>query len=209
VKFNHNIGRVEAFSDAVLAFAATLMVVSFNTANNFLELTAKLSGFITFGVSFFALILIWKVHYDFFRRTAYMDNILIALNSIFLFVVLYYIFPLKSLVNTMVEEQLLESDTLASLFELYGLGFLLIFLCVSLMYLRVYLKDKNAKNRRELQFQSRHFGIFVVVALISILIAMSEIGIQYGLAGFIYFLMGPLSYWNAVWFNKHVKKEDS
>lgn len=123
MEFKHNIGRVEAFSDAVLAFAATLMVVSFNTADNFLELTAKLSGFIIFGVSFFALNLIWKVHYDFFRRTDYMDNVLIALNSIFLFMVLYFVFPSKSLVNTMVEEQVMEADTLASLFELYGLGF--------------------------------------------------------------------------------------
>ena len=62
MKFLHDNNRVEAFSDGVFAFAATLMVVSLDLNQSFLLMESKISSFISFGVSFFVLDMLWKVH---------------------------------------------------------------------------------------------------------------------------------------------------
>ncbi|NER10939.1 Protein of unknown function [Muriicola jejuensis] len=93
MKFPHNINRVEAFSDGVFAFAATLMVVNLDMNDGLQWFGAKASGLISFGVSFFVLVILWKIHYNFFRRTSYIDDWIIFYNAVLLFVVLYYVFP--------------------------------------------------------------------------------------------------------------------
>ena len=201
MKFLHNINRVEAFSDAVFAFAATLMVVSLGTGDSSLEFRDNWVGFISFGVSFFVLVALWKVHYNYFRRTTYLDNWTIAFNAILLFVVLYFVFPLKSLANSWFSQAGISMDDLASLFQLYSLGFLLIFLCFSLMYWRAYKKTDETHNIT-LHFYARHFLIFVLVSLTSILLSTLKVGIGFGLPGFVYTILGPLCYWHAVRFGK-------
>jgi len=198
MKFPHNIGRIEAFSDAVFAFAATLLVVSVGseTANSFLQIDWLI--FLSFGVSFFALVGLWSVHYNFFRRTDYIDNGVIILNAILLFLILYYIFPLKSLINSWTGSIQINADEFSSLFQLYSLGFLLIFACYSLMYLRVY--KKTGKQDLIALFYSRHFGLFVLVALISIGVAKLKLGLTFGLPGIIYSLLGPFCYFHARYF---------
>ena len=112
MKFPHNISRIEAFSDGVFAFAATLMVISLGTGESYYELKNNLLGFISFGVSFFVLVAIWMLHYNFFRRNNYVDTWIITLNTILLFVVLYFVFPLKSLTNTWVNQQNMSKEDL-------------------------------------------------------------------------------------------------
>ena len=137
MKLPHNISRIEAFSDGVFAFAATLLVVSVGTQAENSILQVDWMMFLSFGVSFFALVGLWSVHYNFFRRTNYMDNMIIALNAILLFLILYYIFPIKSLINSWTGTLQINADEFSSLFQLYSLGFLLIFTCYALMYWRV------------------------------------------------------------------------
>ncbi len=203
MKLPHSISRIEAFSDAVFAFAATLLVVSFGTDDSFSLIEVKATSFITFGVSFFVLVALWSVHYNFFRRTDYMDNWIIALNAVLLFVVLYYVFPLKSLLDTWLGGNGLNIEDFSSLFQLYSLGFLMIFLCVSLMYLRTYKKTKSIENALKLLFYGRHFAIYAFVAFLSIAIAKLQIGLRFALPGIIYAILGPLCYWHGVTFEKN------
>ena len=192
MKYPHNISRIEAFSDAVFAFAATLLVVNVDIGVDIEAMDkASITSFLSFFVSFFVLVGLWWVHYNFFRRTDYMDNWIIALNVVLLFVVLYYVFPLKSLVKSWMGEGISTWSSLASLFLMYGLGFLLIFLCFALMYFRAYKKTKATENSTNLYFYFRHFLIFSFVGLISVILAYMELGIQYGLPGFAYVLIGP------------------
>ncbi len=192
--------RLEAFSDAVFAFAATLLVVSLEVPENFTLLKEQLSGFFSFGISFFALVMIWKTHYNFFRRTDYLDNIIIAANMFLLFVVLYFVYPLKFLANQILERTSMTQVEVAELFELYSLGFSLIFFSLSIMYWWAGRKDPDQGRRSKLQFYARHFTIFWVVGLFSILIAFLEVGIPIGLPGMIYTLLGPLCYFHGVRF---------
>jgi len=207
MKFPHNISRIEAFSDAVFAFAATLLVVSIGTdsTDSLIDIDFKL--FTGFAISFFVLVILWFLHYNFFRRTDYMDNVIISINAVLLFVVLYYVFPLKSLINSWFQTQGMTPDRLAGIFELYGIGFALIFLCLSLMYYRAYKKTKNLENVMSLLFYVRHFGLFVLVAVISIITAYLQIGINYGLPGILYALLGPFCSVHSYLFYKKYKTD--
>ncbi|MEX0291410.1 MAG: TMEM175 family protein [Flavobacteriaceae bacterium] len=205
MKLKHNISRIEAFSDAVFAVAATLMVVSFDMDETIILHESNILNFATFGISFFVLVGLWWVHYNFFRRTDYMDNWIIAFNAMLLFVILYYVFPLKSLITTWFGKERLSIDGFVLLFELYSLGFALIFLFLSLMYYRAYRKTKDIESSIDLLFYSRHFAIYVLVACASVLVAKFQIGLKFVLPGIIYALLGPLCYWHGLHFKKKFK----
>lgn len=202
MKLLHNISRIEAFSDAVFAFAATLLVVSLEDENSSSILKIEMASFVGFFVSFFVLVLLWQVHYKFFRRTNYLDNWIITFNSILLFVVLYFVFPLKSLINSMFGKLQVNEDSLSSLFIMYGWGIALIFTAISLMYFRAYKKDVANENRIYLLFCARHFAIFIGVSLTSIVLSSLKVGLVFGAPGFMYLILGPLCYAHGVWFNK-------
>ncbi|QLG43968.1 TMEM175 family protein [Costertonia aggregata] len=203
MKYLHNISRIEAFSDAVFAFAATLLVVSVGMEESNSVIKIDWLAFIGFGVSFFVLVALWWLHYNFFRRTQYVDGAIIALNAILLFVVLYYVFPLKSLINSMTGLQRLSIKEISSLFQLYSLGFFLIFLCLSLMYYVSFVKTKKTDFNTDLLFYARHFTIYIFVSFVSIILAKTQLGIKWALPGMIYMLLGPLCYFHGAWFNKN------
>lgn len=208
MKFQHNPNRLEAFSDGVFAFAATLMVVGFDWGGDFTVLQSQGTSFIAFAVSFFVLVGFWTVHYNYFRRSGYVDNWIIALNTLLLFVTLYYVFPLKSLVNSWMGEEKLTLFGLSNLFQWYSLGFALIFMCYALMYLRAFRKQRSVPKFLVLLFYARHFGIYVAVAAFSILLTRLQAGVAYGLPGIIYVLLGPLCFAHAHLFNKKYKLKD-
>ena len=198
MNFIHSKNRLESVSDAVFAFAATLMVVNIGTNTYITSFSEELPNFISFAVSFFVMMAIWKVHYNFFRRTNYIDNWIIAFNMVLLFTVLFYIFPIRSLLNTGFEGKAISLDAFSNIFQLYSIGFSLIFLCIYLLYFRAYKKENNKK----LLFYARHFFIFIVIGFISFLLAKIQIGLKIGMPGFVYMLLGPLCYFHSKYFHK-------
>lgn len=96
---NYEVSRVEALSDAVLGFAITLIVVSLDVPRTYAELMTVMRGLPVFAICFALLLQIWYHHYRFFRRYGLQDGTTIALNSTLLFVVLFYVYPLKFLFN--------------------------------------------------------------------------------------------------------------
>jgi uncharacterized membrane protein len=89
------VSRVEALSDGVIAFAITLLVVSLEVPRTFDELLVTMRGFLAFAITFAMLFHVWTVQYKFFRRYALNDNFTIWLTALLLFVVLFYVYPLK------------------------------------------------------------------------------------------------------------------
>ena len=90
--------RIEGLSDAVFGFALTLLVVSLEVPTTFDSLATTMLGLPAFAITL--LILIWFAHYRFFRRYGLEDSRTIVLNVVLLFVVLFYIYPLKFLFQT-------------------------------------------------------------------------------------------------------------
>ena len=66
--------RLEGFSDAVFAFALTLLVVSLEVPKTFGELMETMRGFVAFGVCFALLAMIWNHHYVYSRRFGLEDG---------------------------------------------------------------------------------------------------------------------------------------
>lgn len=211
----HEITRLEALSDAVFGFAATLLVVALEVPRTYPDLLANLHGFVAFGLSFAMLILIWAAHNSFFRRFGLQDTGTVVLNSILLFVVLFYVYPLKFLATALVATLIggarqttgvrlgfTSIDDLGHVFAIYGAGFAAVFLCFVLLY-------RHASRRAELGLteverfdafaQSRHYGIFVGVALLSIALAELRVGLHYGVPGWVYSLLGPLCWLHGAW----------
>ena len=205
-KLKQSKSRLESISDSIFAFAATLVVVSLDVPESFAVLKENLVGFFSFAVSFLGLILIWKVHYNFFRRIEKIDNWIIALNMALLFVILFFVYPLKFLSNLTVGKGKINSmQEFSELFQLYGLGFTLVFLFISMMYFYASKKSSNTTKSAEMRFYFRHFGIFVLVGIISIIIAKLNLGMSFGLPGFAFFLLGPLCWWHGVKFGVREK----
>lgn len=189
----HSKERLEAFSDGVFAFAATLIVVSFEVPNEFKALKDLMFDFISFGLSFLALVLIWKVHYDYYRKIKIIDNVIIAVNMLLLFVILFYVYPMKFLANTFVNRsQLTSLNDLATVFSIYSFGFAFMFLLVSILY----RYSSNKENSPLLNFWANHYTIFVILAIISILLAQFKVGLKFGIPVSIYVLLGPICYWH-------------
>ena len=94
---SHEISRIEGLSDAVFAFAVTLLIVSLEVPRTFAELRETISGFLPFAISFAMLIQIWYIQFTWFRRYGLQNALTTALNAVLLFVVLFYVYPLKFL----------------------------------------------------------------------------------------------------------------
>src|ERR1700730_2116746 len=95
------ITRLEAFCDVIFSFAITLLVVSLEVPHSYAELMADLRGFFPFAVCFAQLVLIWRTHYKFSRRYGLQDDYTLLLNVVLLFLVLFYVYPLKFVFTTL------------------------------------------------------------------------------------------------------------
>jgi uncharacterized membrane protein len=208
---HHEILRVEALSDAVFAFAATLLVVSLEVPHTYPELVDNLRGFVAFGISFLMLLTIWWAHNGFFRRYGMQDGKTMVLNSVLLFVVLFYVYPLKFLFSALVGQMLgiqsessveLHAGEATPLMVIYGLGFIAVFLCFSLLYLHAWNRRTelglSALEAFEAITGSRHYLIFAGVGVLSIVLALLHVGERIGMPGWIYGMIGPLCTWNGM-----------
>ncbi len=72
------VSRIESFSDAVFAFAVTLLVVSLEVPKTFDELISTMRGFFAFAICFWPLLAAWFEHYKFFRRYGTSDSYTMA-----------------------------------------------------------------------------------------------------------------------------------
>lgn len=196
--------RVEAFSDAVFAFAVTLLIVSLEVPKSFEELLVTMRGFFAFGISFLLLMIIWYEQNVFFRQYGMHDLVTIALNCTLIFLVLFYVYPLKFLFTLIFSDQIygvgkspfiMEQGDMGKLMSVYGLGFMSIYLLFFFMYLHAYKNRKSLDlNTLELfDTKTRLYKnlVMISIGLFSIFLAQILSDQQAGLSGLSYFLIGP------------------
>jgi uncharacterized membrane protein len=187
--------RLEHFSDAVFAFAVTLLVVSLEVPKSFPELMAALRGFVAFGVCFAMLVLVWLYHCHFFRRYGLQDGWATFLNCVLLFFVLFYVFPLKFLAVAMfVGAEQINSHDMRTIFIVYGSGYAAVFLTFALLYLHAWRqRDQLGLNEIE-RLRTHHILInhvaMAAVGLGSVLLALALPERRIGLAGYFYLVIG-------------------
>jgi hypothetical protein len=203
------VSRLEALSDGMFAFAATLLVVSLEVPRTYPELVANLHGFLAFGVSFTFLLMIWWAHNRFFRRYGMQDTTVMVINSVLLFVVLFYVYPMKFMFSALAgiffglegrDPVVLQTSEIRPLLIIYGLGFIAVFACFALLYLYAWHRrgelGLDALEISQALFWSRHYLIFAGVGALSVVLALLGIGVRFGFPGWIYCLIGPFCYWN-------------
>jgi hypothetical protein len=143
--------RVEALSDVVFGFALTLLGVSLEVPRTFDQLLETMREFPAFAICFAILISLWYDHYRFFRRYGLQDGRTIFLNSLLLFIVILYVYPLKFLFSLLVILWTTKGDPMAHMPDgklalmirfdqaqwitfIYGLGFAAVYAVLALLY---------------------------------------------------------------------------
>jgi len=207
------ITRLEGFCDVVFGFALTLLVVSLEVPRNYAELMAAIRGFVPFAACFAQLILIWRAHYRFSRRYGLEDPYTVFLNVVLLFLVLFYVYPLKFVFTTLFEE-LTGSSTAAKwgwheasvLMRIYAAGFILVFLLFALMYTHAY-KLRNELGLNEVESMETRLAVQenIIMASIGSLSFVLAFFNNPAWAGWSYFLLAPALTIHGVVYGKRVR----
>src|SRR5438105_12628239 len=145
-------------------------------------------GFCAFAISFTLLFIVWFNQYKFFRRYGLQDTATVVLNGALLFVVLFYVYPLKFLFTFLVDkvigghgevrlpngnvEAMLEREAqMGTLMLIFGAGYLAVFLVFVALYLHAYSKratlDLNSIEIFDTRQSIQEMTINCLVALFS------------------------------------------
>jgi uncharacterized membrane protein len=197
--------RLEGFSDAVFGFALTLLVVALETPKDDAGLRDLVRGLVPFAATFAMVCWIWYQHNLFFRRYGVEDAWTVFLNCVLLFVVLFYVYPLKYLTNRLMGE--LTGDQMHGfrgvdgqfVMVLYSSGVVAIFVTFVLLHWHVrrrrHALGLDERALTELHYATRAHVISASLGVTSLAFALA-FGRLAGLAGLLYGLMGPLHAWN-------------
>ena len=206
---SHEVSRTEGLSDAVFGFAITLLVVSLEVPKTYGELMQTMRGFGAFAISFTLLFIVWYNQYKFFRRYGLQDNLTMLLNGVLLFVVLFYVYPLKfvftfltnqltggrgeiTLPNGTVGHMVETAQQVGKLMLIFGAGYVAVFGVFVLLYWHAYRQRARLELNELEEFDTRvdvqESALNVVVGVLSIMVAALA-GRFSPYAGFVYMLI--------------------
>ncbi len=209
--------RLENLTDAVFGFSITLLVISAQVPVTYTELQVSMYSFIGFIFCTMLLLGLWNNHSSFFAHYGLHDTTTKSLNALFIFMLLFYIYPLKylfSYVGTAIYVLIMskmgdKSDafnralenlnaaelTVAQWKDLtirFGLGLFLIYIILMLLHIHAYKKSKQLDlNEREIYITKTFIFTYILlmaVCLLSILIVVIFGGYAAGHAGMAYLL---------------------
>lgn len=206
---SHEVTRIEAFSDAVFAFALTLLIVSLEVPRSLDDLMYSMIGFVPFGLCFLLVFYVWREQYIFFRRYGLHDSRTISLNGMLIFMVLFFVYPLKFLFTALTQSWMLglfhidpqmihalriEDKQVPTLMFIYSGGYMGIFILFSLMYYNAWKKRDELKLTDSEVFETRT-GLFSHLIMVSfgftsILLAFIGTNLAVSLSGVIYSFIG-------------------
>lgn len=205
-----DISRVEGLSDAVFAFAITLLVVSLEPPHRFADLQRMMHGFVSFAICFTLLLMIWHAQYIWFRRYALNDKTAFVLNAMLLFMVAFYVYPLKFLFSVFANAltgyreldasgqviEAMQRQDWRPLMMIYSAGFIGIYAIFALLYRHAYRMrgelELNALEIYETRGVTQENLVMIAIGAAAFLLAWSGYA---NFSGLCYVLIGPLQTW--------------
>jgi uncharacterized membrane protein len=212
----NEVSRVEGFTDAVFAFAVTLLVVALEVPHTYDGLLDVVRGFPAFVICFTLLMTFWNAHYSYHRRYGLEGAFSRVMTMAIIVIVLFFVYPLKFLF-TMVTVGLFglemtnapHIETLAEgrvLYVIYGLGFAGVWGLYAALYAHAFARREQLQlNAIEVVITRGTLAanlIYVAVCLLSIMLAL--LTSSGWLPGVIYMVLGPLHWLNGWWHGKQV-----
>lgn len=138
--------RLDQFVDAAFGFAVTLLVITGVQPQTLDDLRAALLNIPASAAAFVLIVLFWQSHKVFGRLTPTRDGATTILSLAIVFMVLVYVFPLRLLMQSLFYwislgalpgEGLINSfRDLASLYQIYGLGFAILSALYAILFAR-------------------------------------------------------------------------
>jgi uncharacterized membrane protein len=208
-------GRLENFSDAVFALAITLLLISTSPPTNFEQIKRFVWEVIPFCLCITAIILVWHEHFKFYFRYGIRNGRVLFLNTLFLIIVLFYVYPLKFFTKIILfpiayvlnQDQLIDElvqtyrgTDMAYLMIIYGVGATGVFAVLALMY-RYALKNAdllelNEVEKFDTQTSIRTNLLMGTVPFIAVIVAFSFRNFIFGgmYSGLCYCLYPPLMF---------------
>jgi len=173
----HEVSRIEAFSDVVFGFAISLLVVSLEAPKTYEQMMEMLRGFLPFAICFWLFIDIWFEHHHFFKRYALQDQPTMFLNTLLLFVILFYVYPLKYMftlftMGILGQHVEIPPGGQTFLFTIYGIGVTAVFWILAALYHHAWrrhddlqLNEVEIVDTRESIWDNFYMGIFGVISI--------------------------------------------
>ncbi len=220
-------GRLENFSDAVFALAITLLLISTTPPSNFQQIKRFVWDIIPFCLCIAPILLIWYQHFEFFFRYGLRNATVVFLNTLFLIIVLFYVYPLKFLTkfilipigylfgqDEMVSElvEVVKGTDMSYLMIIYGVGASCIFAVLTFMY-RNALKNADLLQLNEIERFDTQASVYAnllmgIIPFFSVLVAFllrkQILGGMY--AGIVYMLYFPVMFTFGHYSSKKRKK---
>lgn len=221
--------RIESLSDGVFAIAIGLLLISTTPPSTYEELKVFTREFIPFGFTITLLMYTWYQHYIFFIRYGLRDAKTVAINTALLFLILFYVYPLKFLFSLLVKmyeglifddkeslkvlfsEVIKPEDTL-ELMTLYGLGTTAVFAVLVLLNFRALRKkDFLGLSKVEITITQNtiaYNSVAGAIPLLSAFIALTGLGgkTSFVLSGMTYMIFGIAMPIVGVWASKRLER---
>ncbi len=208
-------GRLENFSDACFALAITLLLISTSPPTTFEQIRRFTWELIPFTMCITLITMIWHEHFVFYYRYGLRNGPIIVLNSMFLVLTLFYVYPLKFLTRTILLPLtyltgdtemfndlagMIDGQNWATLMTIYGLGAAAVFMILALMY-RHALTKRVELELNEIEIFDTRTKITTNLLLASVPLLSASVAIilrgspwAAAIAGPLYFLYTPLMF---------------
>lgn len=175
--------RLDNLTDAVFGIAITLLIFNLANPNSFADLLTFTKTLPAFLISISFILLIWNEHLKFSEIYTLNDNRLTLLNTLFIALVIFYVYPLRFLTlfltNYFFHTDIavnIQGDQVPYLMIYYGFVAFALYFVLYLFYHRAYqIKKELSLNDFEVfytQAQKGRLLIMFVVPMVSIAITL-------------------------------------
>lgn len=174
-----NASRLDNLTDAVFGLAVTLLIFNLANPNSFSDLLTFTKTLPAFLISISFLAMIWTEHLRFAEIYTLDDGRLAVLNTVFLALVIFYVYPLRFLMTFLTNfffqtdiALTIQWDQIPQLMIYYGVVVFALYFTIFLLYSRAAsLRDALGFSAYEIFYtkaQKTRLMIMFIVPLISI-----------------------------------------